>query len=104
MANRAVVLVLGLSTCLAASKGVPDWKALYDGHRWFELRDAVDRTTPALYRGAVACAFNDVIDCERTLRSIIRSNPRSGDAAEARGLLLHLHHRAGDFGRALAEI
>ena len=43
MANRAVVLLLGLSACLAASNGVPDWKALYEGHRWFELRDAVDR-------------------------------------------------------------
>jgi hypothetical protein len=104
VANRAVVLLLGLSTCLAASQGVPDWKALYDGHRWFELRDAVDRTAPALYRGAVACAFNDVTECEATLRSIIRSNPRSEDAAEARGLLLHLHQRAGSFGRALAEI
>lgn len=104
MANRAVVLLLGLSACLAVPQSVPDWKALYDGHRWFELRDAVERTAPALYRGAVACSFNDVAECERTLRSLIRSNPRSEDAVEARGLLLHLYQRAGHFGRALAEI
>ena len=44
---------------LAASTGVPDLKALYDGHRWFALRDALDRTAPAFYRGAVACGLND---------------------------------------------
>lgn len=101
---RVVVLVLGLSTGLLASTGAPDWRALYDGHRWFELRDAVDKTSPALYRGAVACAFHEVADCEKTLRSIIRSNPQSEDAAEARGLLIYLHQRAGHFGRALAEV
>jgi hypothetical protein len=104
VANRAVMPLFVLSTCLAALPGVPDWKALYDGHRWFELRDAMDRTTPALYRGAVACAFNDVNECEKTLRSIILSKPRSEEAAEARGLLISLHHRAGHFGQALAEI
>ena len=104
MASRAVAVLLGLSTCLAASTRVPDVKALYDGHRWFALRDALDRTAPVFYRGAVACAFNDVHDCEKTLRSIIRSNPRSEEAAEARGLLLSLYHRAGHFGQALAEI
>ena len=104
MASRAVAVLLGLSTCLAAPTHVPDVKALYDGHRWFALRDALDRTAPAFYRGAVACAFNDVRDCEKTLRSIIRSNPRSEEATEARGLLLSLYHRAGHFGQALAEI
>ena len=104
MAIRLAVLLLGLTTCLMASAGGPDVKALYDGHRWFELRDALERTTPVLYRGAVACAFNDVKACEKTLRSVIQSNPRSDDASEARGLLLSLYHRAGHFGRALAEI
>ena len=33
-----------------------------------------------------------------------RSDPRSEEAAGARGLLLSLYHRAGHFGRALAEI
>ena len=83
---------------------MPDLKALYDGHRWFALRDALDRTAPAFYRGAVACGFNDAQDCEKILRSITRSNPRSEEAAGARGLLLSLYHRAGHFGRALAEI
>lgn len=104
MASRAVAVLLGLSTCLAASTRVPDLEALYDGHLWFALRDALDRTAPVFYRGAVACGFNDVPDCERTLRSIIRSNPRSEEATEARGLLLSLYHRAGHFGQALAEV
>jgi predicted aspartyl protease len=104
VASRAVAVLLGLSTCLAASTRVPDLKALYDGHRWFALRDALDRTTPVFYRGAVACGFNDLHDCEKTLRSITRSKPRSEEATEARGLLLSLYHRAGRFGQALAEI
>jgi hypothetical protein len=65
VASRAVAVLLGLSTCLAASTRVPDLKALYEGHRWFALRDALDRTAPVFYRGAVACGFNDVHDCER---------------------------------------
>jgi hypothetical protein len=99
----AVLTLLGLSTCPVASTGVPDMKALYDEHRWFALREALDRTTPTLYRGAVACAFNDVHGCEQTVRSLIKTNPRSEEAAEARGLLLSLHHRAGHFRRALAR-
>ena len=99
-----MVLLLALSTCLAASTAGPNWKALYDAQQWFELRDAIERTAPPLYRGAVACAFNEVEECEKTLRSIIRSNPASEEAGEARGLLIYFYQRSGHFRRALAEI
>ena len=36
-------------------------KSLYDGDRWFELRDPVERDgAPAFYQGAVASAPNDL--------------------------------------------
>jgi hypothetical protein len=98
------ILLFCASTCVTASFRVTDLKTLYDEHRWFELRDAIDDTAPALSRGAVACVFNDGSRCEATLRSVIRSAPRSEGAAEARGLLLSLYHRAGRFRRAVAEI
>ena len=98
------ILLFWASTCLTASLRVPDLKKLYDEHRWFELRDAIDETAPAFYRGAVACVFNDGSRCEKTFRSVIGSAPRSEDAAEARGLLLSLYHRGGRFRRAVAEI
>jgi hypothetical protein len=98
------ILLFWASTCVTASVRAPDLKRLFDEHRWFELRDAIDETSPAFYRGAVACVFNDGSGCEKTFRSAIRSAPRSEDAAEARGLLLSLYHRAGRFRRAVAEI
>jgi hypothetical protein len=90
-----VILLLCVSTCVAAALRVTDLETLYDEHRWFELRDAIDETAPALFRGAVACVFNDGSRCEKTLRSVIQAAPRSEEAAEARGLLLSLQLRQG---------
>jgi predicted aspartyl protease len=95
-----VILVL----CAAASPRATDLETLYKEHRWFELRDAINGTAPAFYRGAVACVFNDSSHCEKTLRSVIEDAPRSKEAAESRGLLLSVYQRAGRFRRAVAEI
>ena len=53
-----------------------DVKALYDSHQWFELRDALaGKSAPALYRGAVAAAFNRIAEAEAALKPLIDGDP-----------------------------
>jgi len=69
-----------LSACFAlgASNDGTSLKSLYESHRWFELRDSVQKgAAPLFYQGAVACAFNDLHDCEKKLAKVIKSEPHS---------------------------
>ena len=95
-----MLLAFALTTLI----GGVDLKSLYDGHHWFELRDAVTAASPALYRGAVACAFNEAADCDRILATLIHADPKSDEAAEARGLLVYRYQRAGRYREALAAV
>jgi hypothetical protein len=54
----AIWFLLLASRCLAADMEKSEFKSLYDGRRWFELRDLVAKGgAPAFYKGAVACAM-----------------------------------------------
>ena len=80
-------------------------KSLYDSHQWFRLRDAVRASNaPALYRGAVAAAFNDVERAEKHLHAVIDTAPGSPQASDAHGLLTYVYQRAGRYRRALSEV
>jgi len=83
---------------LAGSGSEASLKSLYDGHRWFELRDAIQgkHATP-LYRGAVASAFNQLKDAERYLNRVAAHPTSAGEANDAHGLLAYLY---GRFGRS----
>jgi predicted aspartyl protease len=81
-------------------------KSLYESRRWFELRDAVAKqpTVPLFYQGAVACAFNDLRDCERKMAAVIKSRPGSDDAIEAHRLLAAAYFRQGKYRKALVQV
>ena len=98
--------VLLLTAGAVAAAGAEPLKALYEAHEWFELRDAVvaARDAPALYQGAVACAFHDLRAAEKHLRRVVAAAPRSADAIEAHGMLITVAQMDADYGRALAEI
>ena len=87
--------------------GIPAWsqpplQQLYDDQRWFDLRDALrDREAPALYRAAVASAFNRSEEAEREFSRIIRESADATAASAAREGLLGLYMRTGRFGDAL---
>jgi predicted aspartyl protease len=100
-ASNALFLLF-VSACCAAGQREPDFKALYDSHQWFQLRDAVAATpdTPAFYRGAVAAAFNDPKGAEKFLRPLIESAPQPLQAAAARELLDTLYWRLGQIRKA----
>jgi len=92
-------------TCPAADDDRPDLKSLYDARRWFELRDSVAKgAVPDFYQGAVACSFNDMHRCERKLGAVIKSRPRSDEAAEAHRVLASAYLRQGKYREALAQV
>jgi hypothetical protein len=101
----ALCALLFLPFCLTAVAEDATLKSLYDGHRWFELRDVVEKHGgPAFYRGAVACAFNDLRRCESSLRAAVNSAPRSEEAVEAHRLLASAYFTRGEYKQALAEV
>jgi Aspartyl protease len=98
------LLALG-HTCFAVDNKRPDLRSLYDAHRWFALRDTVRKTdAPLFYRGAVACVFNDVRQCEKKSKALIRSQPHSEQAHAAHSLLAGVYLRYGQYRKALSQV
>ena len=96
-----------LFTLFLSSRGGDDasLKSLYDGHRWFELRDLLEKNhAPAFYQGAVACAFNDLRGCEEKLRTVFNSAPRSNELVEAHRILASAYFTHGEYKQALAQV
>jgi hypothetical protein len=90
---------------VSASSDNAHMKSLYDGRRWFELRDSVAKGGASVFfRGVVACAFNDAHGCEKKLGSIIRSYPTSDEAIEAHRRLASLYLTHGKYREALAQV
>jgi Aspartyl protease len=103
------VLIASLSSDSAAQRpAAPAPEQLYDAGRWFELREALQGQEPsALFRGALASAFNRVEDAERDLREAITRATDTGTRNEARGVLAKLYLRLGRSsaaGRLIDEI
>lgn len=105
-----MMLPVGLLVCSAllhageGARGVPDLKSLYDAHQWFELRDALaDGSGPALYRGAVAAAFNRVPEAEALLKPVIE-NGSDSEMDQASEWLSYMYMRAGRYREAAAQM
>jgi clan AA aspartic protease (TIGR02281 family) len=88
-----------LLASLAAQGSGNDLDALYRAGRWFELRAMATERAPALIRGAVASAFNDLTRAERLLRGIIDSQPHSDAADDAYGVLCRAYISSGQYRR-----
>lgn len=104
-------LVIGCLLCGAliqdggGAQQAQDLKALYDAHQWFELREAVagNSAGPALYRGAVAAAFNEVTEAEAVLKPLFESGSDS-DANQASEWLSYMYLRAGQYRKAATQL
>ena len=87
---------------IATAEDKPTQKELYDQHRWFELRDAIqDHDAPPLYRGAVASAFHHTKEAEKYFNVAIKLDPKSDSASDARDMLSDLYGRTGRYQDAL---
>ncbi len=99
LVRRVLVAMLVLSASATAGEK-PELKLLYEQHRWFDLRDAINRneqSVPELYLGAVASAFNNREAAEKYLRRAIHRAPDSQDAIEAHEMLGYLYGRSGRY-------
>lgn len=88
-----LAFLLALSGRFAADRDDLRLQALFDALDWFRLRDSVEDSAnvPAFYRGAVACAFNDLDRAQRAFRSVIATPGNESQAIEAHGLLAHAY-------------
>jgi tetratricopeptide (TPR) repeat protein len=102
LAGFAFLLVAPLA--FASDKNDANLKSLYDARRWFELGDAVAKGAADFYEGAVACAFNDPHRCEKKLKSVIKSQPKSDEAFHAHEILASAYLREGKYRAALAQV
>ena len=101
----ALCLLTLLAFCIGTQGAEASLKSLYDGHRWFELRDVVQKGgASAFYEGAVACAFNDLRRCEKKLQAVFNSAPRSNEAVEAHRVLASAYFTHGEYKKALAQL
>jgi len=75
---------------------------LYENHRWFDLRDLLEKTDgPAFYRGAAASVFSEHDRCRSEFDSILQSAPETPETWEACELLSWMYMREGNFRQAL---
>src|SRR5437899_3166911 len=98
-------MVLPFACLVAVAATEVPLRQLYDSRDWFALRDAVrSGAYPLFYRAAVSLAFNDAEKARKQLENVIRAAPRSGEAYDAREMLVFLHWRRGDFRNARLQL
>ena len=99
-----LLLLLTSSFASGADLGDATVRPILEAHRWFDLRDAVNTgKSPALYRGLVAAAFNDVARAERQFRVAIRSGASGDQQYAAHEALFNASFRNGLYRRAAME-
>ncbi|MGD0734616.1 MAG: pepsin/retropepsin-like aspartic protease family protein [Terracidiphilus sp.] len=99
-----LIVAVTLPAGLNGQPETPPLKALYDAHRWFELRDVLIRTSaPLFYQAAVEAAFNQQPKAENDLNAIISSKADAGITHEAREILIASFYRAGRYKEAFDQ-
>jgi hypothetical protein len=99
-----LLLLLASSFAKSAELGDATVRPILEAHRWFDLRDAViTGKSPALYRGLVAAAFNDIVRAEREFRLAIRSGAGGDQQYAAHEALFDASFRNGLYRRAAME-
>jgi hypothetical protein len=80
------------------------FKALYDGHHWFQLRDEQARKGgSSFYKAAVETAFGPEPKAEADLERVISSANSDALKFETRELLIGLYFRLGKYHEAFAQ-
>lgn len=103
--NKAAIIGLLALSALTTAADQPKLKQLYDQHRWFDLRDAIEtRSAPPLYKGAVASAFDRDRQAEQYLNRLILLKPHSDNARTAHEILAKVYARGGRYREALHQL
>jgi len=105
MVNTSGIMMPPAAGNARAAGGGARLQLMYSRHEWFQLRDAVAGCAGhGLFRGAVACAFNEAPECMDYLLPVIESDSFSRAARHAHDLLIWRYMRQGKFRSALAHI
>ena len=98
-----LLLLLCLGSCsIHAQSPDADAKALYDAHRWFDLREAVRKhTTAPFYEAAVECAFHQDDQARVDLERFISSHPAPEMLLQAQELAIGIDFRSARYRDAL---
>jgi predicted aspartyl protease len=98
-------LLLLANACFGSECDDVSLKSLHHTGQLFELREAVNKGgASTLYQGVVACAFNDLHQCEKELGAVIKSVPRSEETREASSTLASVYFRSGRYREALLQV
>jgi predicted aspartyl protease len=77
---------------------------LGETHDWFLLREhAAERGVSSLCKGLVAASFENRPAAERELRIVLRKMPHSDSSYVARGALVKMYFRDGQYRKALRQ-
>jgi hypothetical protein len=100
------IAVVGLLCLLgnAAAQTPDELRKMVDANQAFALRDAVERQgtlVPVFYRGAVEASQNEIGPARKDLEQVIRNDPRSKEASDARDALGNMESRNGHYREAL---
>jgi len=88
----------------ACAQSATDLNSLYRQHRWFELRNAISESDASpFYRGAVECAFGELLKCEADLHEVAKSHSTTADRIAAHRILISAFFREGKYKAALSE-
>ena len=100
-----VAALLGLAGA-AGGERPNNPKALYEGHDYFRLREALrsEKDAPQRYRAAVAAAFHDDATAERLLKGIAGPSNGSSEGVEAARILHWVRRRtAADLNQVVGS-
>jgi Aspartyl protease len=105
---RIVTMLLIASSLVPANASAQstdaEFKALYDGHHWFQLRDEQARKGgSSFYKAAVEVAFGPEPKAEADLKRVVSSANSDALSFEARELLIGLYFRLGKYREAFAQ-
>lgn len=87
-----------------AAPQVSQPQKLDDGRQWVDAKPSLTADSPAVLRGAIAAAFNDVATAEPLLQKIIRAQPKSEDASQTHLLLSRIYLRSGQYKRLFENL
>ena len=106
MFRLGLPVLFAASLLFAQSSSIQSLKALYEGGKWTELQEALQKTKGQdLYRGAVAVTFHQNLrEAESHLRAVIKAAPKSEEAYEAYEWQSHLYLYSGQYNRLVSTM
>jgi len=101
---RLLAGLILFGVCASTADDAP-LQAVFEAHRWFDLRDAVvSGNAPPVYRLLTAAAFNDLRGVESEWKKLPSAGTSKEQLADAHSAMFRLYLRMGRYRTAVAEL